>query len=141
MVVKQPAPYLLVPSHKSFLWPIFTEAQPDGSPPGTRLRRTLVNSQPHLNCLVVFDGILFSQKLSLLPPALSHATWCGKQQARIFPACPASPHSLFPPISAITLFLFLLSPWRGSKQAASCSSSLRSSITEEMQGLEYRILL
>lgn len=76
--MKQPAPYLLVPSHKSFLWPIFTETQPDGSPPGTRLRRTLVNSQPHLNCLEVFDGILFSQKLYLLPPALSHATWCGE---------------------------------------------------------------
>ena len=48
-------------------------------------------------------------------------TQCGvaKQQARIFPTRPVSPHSLFPPISAITLFLFLLSPWHGSKQAAS----------------------
>lgn len=43
-----------------------------------------------------------------------------KQQARIFPTCPVSPHSLFPPVSAITLFLFLLSLWHGSKQAASC---------------------
>lgn len=43
-----------------------------------------------------------------------------KQQARIFPTCPVSPHSLFPPVSAITLFLFLLSLWHSSKQAASC---------------------
>lgn len=48
-------------------------------------------------------------------------TQCGvaKQHARIFPTFPVSPHSLFPPISAITLFLFLLSPWHSSKQAAS----------------------
>lgn len=42
-----------------------------------------------------------------------------KQQDRLFPTCPVSPHSLFPAISAMTLFLFLLSPWHGSKQAAS----------------------
>ena len=42
-----------------------------------------------------------------------------KQQARIFPTCPVSPHSLFPPTSAMTLFLFLLSRWHSSKQAAS----------------------
>lgn len=48
-------------------------------------------------------------------------TQCGvaKQHARIFPTFPVSPHSLFPPISSITLFLFLLSPWHSSKPAAS----------------------
>lgn len=40
-----------------------------------------------------------------------------KQRPRIFPTCPVSPHSLFPPISSLTLFPFLLSQWPSSKQA------------------------
>lgn len=40
-----------------------------------------------------------------------------KQRPRIFPTCPVSPHSLFPPMSSITLFPFLLSQWPSSEQA------------------------
>lgn len=59
---------------------------------------------------------------SLICSRLLCPTQCGvaKQHARIFPTFPVSPHSLFPAISAITLFLFLLSLWHSSKQAASC---------------------
>lgn len=125
-------------SQKPFLWPVLTETQPAGSFPGIRQQRTLVNSQPHLNCLEVWWDPVQSE--AFFAPACfvpRNVVWQSNTpgyfllfQSHLIP----SSHQFLPLHFSFSYFPHGTVPGRQHLTFMSCSSSLHCS-TEEMRGL------
>lgn len=135
IAMNQPTPYPSVASQKPFLWPMLTEAGPAGSFPGTRQWRTLVNSQPHLNCLEVWWDPVQSEALFAPACFVPHnVVWQsntpGYFQSHLIP----SSHQFQPLHFSFSCFHRGTVPSRQHLAFMPHSSSLSSS-TEEIQGL------